>query len=123
MLCTVCTSSCRDPCDEACQRYASHVIRGCEAGFIIAHKKGNVESTVAPVAIRVGSRHRRTGYGYCPFCDCRVQDLFDITVPSYHPAVLVNVADGIVISDKRAHSLEGVQSTTHSDQKARFGQS
>ena len=52
-----------------------------------------------------------------------MQDLFDITVPSYHPAVLVNVADGIVISDKRAHSLEGVQSTTHSDQKARFGQS
>jgi hypothetical protein len=89
--------------------------------LIIAHKNVKVEG--GPVVIRVGSRDKSTGYGYCPFCDCRVQDLFDITVPSYHLAVLVNVADGIVISDKRAHSLEGVQSTTHSDQKARFGQS
>jgi hypothetical protein len=48
-----------------------------EAGFIIVHKEGNVESTVLPVATRVGFRHKRTGYGYCPFYDCGVLDLFD----------------------------------------------
>jgi hypothetical protein len=48
-----------------------------EASFIIAHQKGNVESTVVPVAIRVGFRHKRTGYGYCPYDDCGVLDLFD----------------------------------------------
>jgi hypothetical protein len=65
-----------------------------------------VKWKVAPVVIRVGSRYKRTEYGYYPFCDRRVQDLCG----------LGQRGGGDRESGTRVLARR-VQSTTHSDRK------